>query len=577
MDKIICNPLNLEYQFRNLSGSGQAFRSCADPSLVLFKGRYFLFSSTKGFYYSDDLYSWTFVSGENLPVQFGAPDIREVDGWLYQCASDNKEPCPIYRTKAPLSGEFEEVSRPFIFWDPNMFEDDDGRVYLYWGCSNKLPIYGVEMDKETMMPIGDRVELIFGHPEKYGWERNAPDNNLEKGFLFPGEVSAEPLGDPSPWIEGPWMTKHGGKYYLQYAGPATELNVYSNGVYVSDTPLGPFTYEINNPMSTKPGGFIPSAGHGSTLQDQYGNWWHIASMLIGVNNAFERRVGIFPAGFDDDGVMFCNNHFGDYPMLLPDHKMDPLKDSFPGWMLLSYKKAVTASSALPGFPAENIADENIRTYWAAAARRRGEYIVMDLGGVVSVNAVQLNFMEHNLAELLTVPGNRLGDLEREKVEHPKLRWLLEGSQDGENWEILCDKRTAETSLTHDFICFDAAKKLRYIKLTGFEMPFGSNLALSGMRVFGNAGGNAPGPVQNVKTERFEPMSVNIAWDAVPGADGYNVCWGTSPEKLYNSWMVYGQNELTLRMLTEGVDYFVSVDAFNGSGITKGSCVAVKSC
>ena len=73
------------------------------------------------------------------------------------------------------------------------------------------------------------------------------------------------------------------------------------------------------------------------------------------------------------------------------------------------------------------------------------------------------------------------------------------------------------------------------------------------------------------------MSVNIAWDAVPGADGYNVCWGTSPEKLYNSWMVYGQNELTLRMLTEGVDYFVSVDAFNGSGITKGSCVAVKSC
>lgn len=577
MDKIICNPLNLEYQFRNLSGNGQAFRSCADPSLVLFRGRYFLFPSTKGFYYSDDLYSWTFVSGENLPVQFGAPDIREVDGWLYQCASDSKNPCPIYRTRDPLSGEFEEVSRPFIFWDPNMFEDDDGRVYLYWGCSNKLPIYGVEMDKETMMPVGDRVALIFGHPEKYGWERNAPDNNLEKGFLFPGEISAEPLEDPSPWIEGPWMTKHGGKYYLQYAGPATELNVYSNGVYVGDSPLGPFTYEINNPMSTKPGGFIPSAGHGSTLQDKYGNWWHIASMLIGVNNAFERRVGIFPAGFDDDGVMFCNNHFGDYPMLLPDHKMDPLKDSFSGWMLLSYQKNVTASSALPGFPAENIADENIRTYWAAAARRRGEYVVMDLEKVVSVNAVQLNFMEHNLAELLTVPGNRLGDLEREKVEHPKLRWLLEGSQDGENWEILCDKRMAETSLTHDFICFDAAKKLRYIKLTGFEMPFGSNLALSGLRVFGNAGGKAPGPVQNVKTERFEPMSVNIAWDAVPGADGYNVCWGTSPEKLYNSWMVYGQNELTLRMLTEGVDYFVSVDAFNGSGITRGSCIAVKSC
>ena len=30
------------------------------------------------------------------------------------------------------------------------------------------------------------------------------------------------------------------------------------------------------------------------------------------------RIGLFPAGFDDDGVLFCNQNFADYPMVVPD-------------------------------------------------------------------------------------------------------------------------------------------------------------------------------------------------------------------------------------------------------------------
>ena len=59
---------------------------------------------------------------------------------------------------------------------------------------------------------------------------------------------------PSGYIEGPWMTKHNNKYYLQYGAPGTEFNVYADGVYVSDHPLGPFEYAPNNPISFKPGG-----------------------------------------------------------------------------------------------------------------------------------------------------------------------------------------------------------------------------------------------------------------------------------------------------------------------------------
>ncbi len=38
-----------------------------------------------------------------------------------------------------------------------------------------------------------------------------------------------------------WMTKYQGKYYLQYAAAGTEYNIYPDGVYEADHPLGPFT------------------------------------------------------------------------------------------------------------------------------------------------------------------------------------------------------------------------------------------------------------------------------------------------------------------------------------------------
>ena len=86
-----------------------------------------------------------------------------------------------------------------------------------------------------------------------------------------------------PYIEGAWMDKFNGKYYLQYACPGTQYNIYTDGVYVSDSPLGSFALAQNNPYSYKPGGFIPGAGHGSTMKDTDGCLWHTATMRISVN------------------------------------------------------------------------------------------------------------------------------------------------------------------------------------------------------------------------------------------------------------------------------------------------------
>jgi len=130
----------------------------------------------------------------------------------------------------------------------------------------------------------------------------------------------------------------------------TEYNVYANGTYVGDGPLGPFTYAPYNPISYRPGGFMTGAGHGNTFQDRHGNYWNTGTPWVGINWTFERRTSMFPAGFDGDGQMFVNTRFGDFPHRVPTGKWTNRNELFTGWMLLSYRKPATASSARDSFP-----------------------------------------------------------------------------------------------------------------------------------------------------------------------------------------------------------------------------------
>ncbi|WP_281350752.1 discoidin domain-containing protein [Phnomibacter ginsenosidimutans] len=157
----------------------------------------------------------------------------------------------------------------------------------------------------------------------------------------------------------------------------------------------------SDPLSFKPGGYARGAGHGATFQDHWNNYWHVSTMVVNVKNNFERRLGIWPTGFDKDDVMWCNTAYGDYPTFLPavqgpQRKGDALDYNAafqPGWMLLNYKKPVQVSSTLGGFSANHAVDENIKTYWSAASANAGEYIISDLGAVSTVHAVQINYAD----------------------------------------------------------------------------------------------------------------------------------------------------------------------------------------
>jgi xylan 1,4-beta-xylosidase len=549
-----CNPLNLDYAYNpSAHKSFPAHRSTADPVIVNFKDEYWLFATNQeGYWQSADLLDWKFIKKDFYINVYGdnacAPAANPFgDTLLFLPSITDRDKSPLFGTTDPASAQWFTLTDSFevAAWDPSFFTDDDGRLYLYWGSSNVFPIRGVELDpKNRFRPIGKPVDLLVLHPREHGWERFG-ENNTDTTI--------------APYFEGAWMDKHDGKYYLQYAAPGTEWNVYADGAYVGDKPLGPFTYQAYNPFSYKPGGFMTGAGHGSTFRDRHGNYWHAATGLAWIKNKFERRLGLYPAGFDADGQIYTNTAFGDYPQYVPRAKRNQLAGGFTGWMLLSCGKSATASSSLPDRGPAFAADENIRTYWSAATNAPGEWFQLDLGAVHTVRAVQVNYADEGV-EVFDKQGP--GFYHQYRILH---------SRDGKTWRTLVDKSQNRRDVPHDYVELPRAVRTRYVKIVNDRMPSGK-FALSDLRVFGEAAGNPPAAVQNFRVERRadDPREAHFSWDGVSGADRYLIRYGIRPDKLYNSMMVTGANSYVFRGMDRGTRYFFTIEAVGETGISKRS-------
>ena len=609
--KYYCNPINVPYRYQfnmdpRSGGKLQIDREAADPSMIQFQGKYYIFASKNlSVWVSEDMVNWeAHRLPENLPLYDYAPDARVCVDYVYFCASKKGETCNYYRTKDIINGPYEEIPGTFDFWDPNLFFDDDGRVYFYWGCSNITPIWGVELDPTTMLPKSERIELLSGNGYERGYERMGVDNSefprseeevemMFQGFVKQSGVPVEQLPAQyipqirgmftrRPFIEGPWMDKHNGKYYLQYACPGAEYNVYADGVYVSDSPLGPFELAKNNPFSYHPGGYMPGAGHGSTMRDKENNLWHTSTMRISVNHQFERRVGIWPAGFDADGELFCNQNYGDWPIAVSEGQDDPWRE--PQWYLLSYAKPAVCSSHQEGKGADQAVNEDAKTWWRADSTEGGQWLEVDLEKPMDVRAIQINFADDALP--IASPGKIQGTATQPRyIEERDLhtRWMLEGSVDGKEYFIIEDKTKAETDLPHDFIVREKGIRVRFIRLTIVEIPYDVTPCISGLRVFGI------GTEEKAKAPVFEAarsedgLDLLVTIDGTKDATGYNILWGHEEGKLYHSYQIYREvadvqdkkdavMKKRIGALVKSQEYFVRVDAYNENGITKGQVV-----
>lgn len=542
-----CNPLNLDYTypFHN-SHLGKSYRSGADPAVVEFRGEYYMFVTRSwGYWHSKDLLNWDFITPEKWYFEgCNAPAAHNYkDSILYVCGNPSGAMSILY-TDNPKRGDWKAVpSVLHDLQDPALFIDDDERAYMYWGSSNRWPIRGKELDmKNKFLPIAKKPDsLLFLRPDIHGWERFGENHT----------------SDIKPFIEGAWMTKHNGEYYLQYAAPGTQFNVYGDGVYVGKSPLGPFQYAAHNPFCYKPGGFATGAGHGSTVCGPGGIYWHFGTIHLSINYKFERRLCMFPTFFDEDGVMYSDTYFGDYPHYSPDQvSRQTTSGGFRGWMLLSYGKPVKASSQLESYPVENVTDENLKTFWVAGKNDDKQWVEIDLEEVSDVYALQLNFFDYEETGF----WGRMPNLRQ--------RYLVEASVDGARWRVLVDYRNSFRDAPHNYIELDQPIEARYIRYRHHYVP-GKNLAMGNIRVFGLGRGKKPATVKGFTVVReADERNVRISWKAVKGAQGYNVLWGVAPDKLYSSWMVYGDNSLDLRALTVGQKYYFAIEAFNENGISQ---------
>jgi xylan 1,4-beta-xylosidase len=234
--KTYCNPINIDYGFTpipNFSEWGR-HRATADPVMVNFKGDYFLFSTNQwGYWWSTDLSSWNFVPRRFLKPwhkvydELCAPAVFALGDTLLVIGSTYEKNFPIWMSTNPRKDEWKEAVDSFEVgaWDPAFFLDDDNRLYCYFGSSNLYPLYGIEIDRKTFKPIGERKEVFQLNDERFGWQRFGEYN--DNTFL-------------DPFKEGAWMNKYNGKYYLQYGAPGTEFSGYADGVVVGEKPLGPF-------------------------------------------------------------------------------------------------------------------------------------------------------------------------------------------------------------------------------------------------------------------------------------------------------------------------------------------------
>ena len=542
-----CNPLNVAV------GSERA-RRAGEPVVVLHRGDYYLFiTGGRGYWYSGNMRDWTYVAAPDLP--WGCPSVVS-DGQRLIFSGD-KGQHDVFASIDPKNGVWEKIGEyQRDYGDADMFIDDDGRCYMYWGWSQILPFQAVELDPDNGFgEKGEPVTLFFGDYESHGFERRRNED-----VIFPFFTHREYFPEESPWIEGPWMIKHNGKYYLQYAAIGLEFLTYSHGVYVGGSPLGPFEYSPHNPLTFKTTGFAPGAGHGSTFHDKNGQLWTICMIPSFYGGRGGGEIVLFPTSVDAEGVMHSNTAFGDYPQYYPDVKKNAVDNNFTGWMLLSHKKNVEVSSSLKEFSPKNAVDENFMTHWAAATGDPGEYMTVDLGRECDIYALQVNFDQHDAKVEGTGFGFGMGGRDLSRYQS----YTVQVSKDNKSWSMLIDKSNNPKDLRHDYSELSDPVKARYVKLTNVFTHDEGKFAVKDFRIFGNPDTAEIREVKDVMIVRDpeDPRDVTLTWQPVEGADGYVVRYGIEPEKLYNSYMIYDGYTLKIHSLNRDEKYYFRVEAFD---------------
>ena len=172
------------------------------------------------------------------------------------------------------------------------------------------------------------------------------------------------------------------------------------------------------------------------------------------------------------------------------------------------------------------------------------------------------------------PADSYGD--DRKTRHIETRpqishYTVETSLDGKVWTL---REDVARECSNGYYEYADGIRARYVRVTGGELPYGQTLRVSGLRVFGDVEGDRPAQA-DAKAVRVDALDGKISWQHIENAQGCNVRYGIAPDKLYQSWLVYDADEVTLSTLMAGQTYYVCVDSFNENGITTGKIIKME--
>ncbi len=254
----------------------------ADPDIIHHNGRFYMYPTTvptrdwlstdMHVYSSADLINWrddgVIVSANNFSwedTKFWAPAIEERDGKFYFYFSLNHN-VAVAVADSPTGPFTDPIGGPLVSGhiDPDVFIDDDGQAYLYYGQGYP------------------RVRRL----------------NSDMVSTTGGEIALE-----APNMrEGVYMFKREGKYYMSWSVDDARSDNYHVEYSIGDSPLGPFEYQ--GVLLEKAANLV-GTGHHSIIQMPDSDDWYIVyhRHFVPDGGGQYREIATQKMTFNSDGTI----------------------------------------------------------------------------------------------------------------------------------------------------------------------------------------------------------------------------------------------------------------------------------
>jgi len=272
----------------------------ADPTIFYHGGSYYLYGTSGndknlGFevYVSKNLKSWkrselndgyVLKKGDSYgDIGFWAPQVFEFEGKFYMAYTAN-EHIAFATSDSPLGpftqSEKKALEAPVKQIDPYVFIDSDGKKYLYH-------VRLTEGNRLFVAELKDDLSGIKDETCTYCFHAEGPWENTAK----------------SDWTvsEGPAIIKHEGLYYFIYSANDFRNPDYAVGYAVSESPMGPWTKSLSNPIFDKVDAGINGSGHGDYFVDARGRMRYVLHTHNSEDKVSPRKTALIELEFTKNG------------------------------------------------------------------------------------------------------------------------------------------------------------------------------------------------------------------------------------------------------------------------------------